>query len=61
MPENPDIELTFLGTGTSQGVPVIACKCHVCKSNDVQDNRLRTSAMISYNDKNIVSFIFIYL
>ncbi|HCQ29572.1 MAG TPA: MBL fold metallo-hydrolase [Flavobacteriales bacterium] len=48
------MELTFLGTGTSQGVPVIACKCHVCKSNDVQDNRLRTSAMISYNDKNIV-------
>ena len=38
--------LTFLGTGTSQGVPVIGCKCKVCCSADPRDNRLRTSAMV---------------
>lgn len=45
---------TFLGTGTSQGVPVIGCTCEVCTSQDPQDQRLRTSAMITNNDKNIV-------
>jgi phosphoribosyl 1,2-cyclic phosphate phosphodiesterase len=48
------MEITFLGTGTSQGVPVIACNCKVCKSNDLKDKRLRTSVMISFNNKNIV-------
>lgn len=48
------IKITFLGTGTSQGVPVIACDCDVCLSNDPKDKRLRTSIMLSYNDKNIV-------
>ena len=38
--------LTFLGTGTSQGVPVIACQCTVCRSTDARDRRLRTSALI---------------
>lgn len=38
--------LTFLGTGTSQGVPVIGCRCAVCRSADARDHRLRTSAMI---------------
>lgn len=38
--------LTFLGTGTSQGVPVIGCDCEVCKSSDPRDNRLRTSALL---------------
>lgn len=38
--------LTFLGTGTSQGVPVIGCDCEVCRSTDARDNRMRTSAMI---------------
>lgn len=40
------MKLTFLGTGTSQGVPVIGCRCAVCTSDDARDNRLRTSAMV---------------
>lgn len=40
------MKLTFLGTGTSQGVPTIGCKCPVCTSADPRDNRLRTSAMV---------------
>ncbi len=49
-----DKKLTFLGTGTSQGVPVIGCQCAVCKSGDPRDNRLRTAAMISVGNKHIV-------
>jgi phosphoribosyl 1,2-cyclic phosphate phosphodiesterase len=37
------MEVTFLGTGTSGGVPLIGCGCAVCKSTDAKDNRLRTS------------------
>ncbi|NQY68250.1 MAG: MBL fold metallo-hydrolase [Flavobacteriales bacterium] len=48
------MKVTFLGTGTSQGVPVIACDCDVCISTDSKDNRLRTSIMIEVNDKVIV-------
>ena len=40
------MKLTILGSGTSQGVPVIGCRCDVCTSHDPRDNRLRTSAMI---------------
>ncbi|MCX6305563.1 MAG: MBL fold metallo-hydrolase [Bacteroidetes bacterium] len=40
------MKITFLGTGTSQGVPVIACDCKVCKSNDLRDKRLRSSITI---------------
>lgn len=40
------MKLTFLGTGTSQGVPAIGCRCPVCTSSDPRDNRLRTSAMV---------------
>lgn len=40
------IELTFLGTGTSNGVPMIGCDCGVCLSTDPRDTRLRTSAVI---------------
>lgn len=46
------MKLTFLGTGTSQGVPVIACDCDVCLSDDIRDKRLRTSVMITINEIN---------
>jgi len=48
------VTITFLGTGTSQGVPVIACGCEVCTSTDAQDKRLRTSILIESEDKTIV-------
>lgn len=40
------MKITFLGTGTSQGVPVIACECPTCMSADPHDNRLRTSLIL---------------
>ncbi|PKP34028.1 MAG: lipoate--protein ligase, partial [Bacteroidetes bacterium HGW-Bacteroidetes-17] len=40
------MKITFLGTGTSQGVPVIGCNCETCQSNDPNDNRLRSSVLI---------------
>ncbi len=39
--------LTFLGTGTSSGVPVVGCNCEVCRSSDVRDKRTRTSVFVS--------------
>jgi len=48
------VTITFLGTGTSQGVPVIACPCPICLSADSRDKRLRTSALVSSNGKNIL-------
>lgn len=46
--------IKFLGTGTSQGVPVIACDCEVCRSSDIRDKRLRSSVLLQLGDKNIV-------
>lgn len=48
------MKITFLGTGTSQGVPVIACECNVCRSIDPHDKRLRTSILVELNDKVFV-------
>ncbi len=46
--------LTFLGTGTSQGVPMIGCDCNVCKSQDSRDKRYRSSAFLEYGGLNIL-------
>lgn len=48
------MRLTFLGTGTSQGVPTIGCRCEVCRSTDPRDTRLRTSAMVEVGDVRMV-------
>ncbi|MDB5273735.1 MAG: hypothetical protein JWO58_2102 [Chitinophagaceae bacterium] len=48
------MKVTFLGTGTSQGIPVIACRCEVCMSLDYRDKRLRTSIFIEHNDTSFV-------
>ena len=48
------MKLTFLGTGTSQGVPVIGCHCEVCRSEDRRDRRLRTAALVEVGDCRIV-------
>lgn len=48
------MKLTFLGTGTSQGVPVIACPCPVCQSDDEHDKRLRSSVLFEDNGVNIL-------
>jgi len=48
------VKLTFLGTGTSQGVPLIACPCVVCQSVNPKDKRLRSSVLIEHNDSVFV-------
>lgn len=48
------LKITFLGTGTSQGVPVIGSKHPVCHSTDPKDNRLRVSIMVSWGKNNYV-------
>ncbi len=51
---NSRLSITFLGTGTSQGIPVIACDHPVCKSKNPKDKRLRVSVLISWDDVNVV-------
>ena len=48
------MKITFLGTGTSQGIPVIGCGCNVCQSKDSKDKRLRVSVLVETVDKTIV-------
>lgn len=48
------MKITFLGTGTSQGIPVIGCSCAVCQSTDHRDKRLRVSVLIELEDTTIV-------
>ncbi len=48
------MRISFLGTGTSQGIPVIACNCQVCQSLDFRDKRLRTSIHINQDDYSVV-------
>ncbi len=48
------MKFTFLGTGTSQGVPMIGCKCEVCTSTDLKDKRLRSSLMVESGSHRLV-------
>ncbi|MEP7166225.1 MAG: MBL fold metallo-hydrolase [Ferruginibacter sp.] len=50
----PPLKITFLGTGTSSGVPMIACSCEVCTSTDTRDKRLRSSIMVESETTCIV-------
>jgi phosphoribosyl 1,2-cyclic phosphate phosphodiesterase len=50
----PRLKITVLGTGASQGVPVIACECAVCSSTNLRDKRLRSSVMIETEEKIFV-------
>ncbi|MGI9551975.1 MAG: MBL fold metallo-hydrolase [Aurantibacter sp.] len=51
---NNGLQITFLGTGTSQGIPVIGSDHPVCLSNDPKDKRLRSSVLLSWKDYNYV-------
>ena len=48
------LNINFLGTGTSSGVPMIGCHCEVCRSQDPKDNRLRSSILVSSNNTSFV-------
>ncbi len=50
----PRLRMTFLGTGTSMGVPTLGCECPVCLSSDPRDRRTRPSVLLQYNDRNVV-------
>lgn len=48
------VTLTFLGTGTSHGIPQLRCSCRVCRSTDPADTRRRSSALVSVGGKNLL-------
>lgn len=48
------VTMRFLGTGTSQGVPIIGCRCEVCQSTDSRDKRFRSSVLVDYNGLRIL-------
>ena len=48
------MKFTFLGTGTSEGVPVIACKCAACQSDDPRDKRLRASVLVEHQGSTVI-------
>lgn len=48
------MKVTFLGTGTSQGVPVIACQCRVCLSSNTRDKRLRSAVLVEQDGTSVV-------
>ncbi|MBQ5403964.1 MAG: MBL fold metallo-hydrolase [Bacteroidales bacterium] len=48
------MKITFLGTGTSMGVPIIGCKCRVCLSDNPKDKRFRSSVFIETDNKNFI-------
>jgi phosphoribosyl 1,2-cyclic phosphate phosphodiesterase len=50
----PPLKITFLGTGTSSGVPMIACECEVCQSPDPKDDRLRSSILVESANTSFV-------
>ncbi|MBS1920308.1 MAG: MBL fold metallo-hydrolase [Bacteroidetes bacterium] len=50
----PRLKITFLGTGTSSGVPMIGCKCEVCTSTDKKDKRLRSSILVQSAKTTII-------
>lgn len=52
--QTPSLKITFLGTGTSSGVPMIGCSCEVCTSADKKDNRLRSSILVESEATSIV-------
>ena len=49
-----ELEIIFLGTGTSVGVPMVGCTCEVCESPDSKDKRLRSSILIKTNEKGVL-------
>lgn len=49
-----EVELLFLGTGTSAGIPMIGCRCEVCTSSDPRDKRTRPSVLISYGQTSVL-------